>query len=212
MSAPSGGLVCSEHGMCSGCGYALRGLAGQADPRCPECGRVFDPADRSTFRDRRNRDVLGGRRSGPPARRLARWTNGHGLVRLACVAALTTIVPTWVVSWPWGEASMWTLTFAYGTAMWVVAAAGWVSRSFRARRASRAGHGRIARGRATWPRLLGSIVIGSAVLGTKYSTCVHGTYVSVGLFTFTIRESPQGPCFNERDWVPLLAAPWVDRP
>src|SRR5688572_14959917 len=33
---------------CMGCGYALRGLA---DPRCPECGREFDPDDWTTVRE-----------------------------------------------------------------------------------------------------------------------------------------------------------------
>src|SRR5690349_10031462 len=33
-------------GNCLGCGYSLIGLL---DPRCPECGRVFDPADRTTM-------------------------------------------------------------------------------------------------------------------------------------------------------------------
>lgn len=32
---------------CLGCGYEL---VGQEDPRCPECGREFDPDDASTFR------------------------------------------------------------------------------------------------------------------------------------------------------------------
>ncbi len=32
---------------CLTCGYALRG---QTEPRCPECGRAFDPDDTDTFR------------------------------------------------------------------------------------------------------------------------------------------------------------------
>ncbi len=32
---------------CLGCGYSLRGLA---EPRCPECGRPFDPADPTSVR------------------------------------------------------------------------------------------------------------------------------------------------------------------
>ncbi len=31
---------------CLGCGYALRGLI---EPRCPECGRAFDPNDPTTY-------------------------------------------------------------------------------------------------------------------------------------------------------------------
>jgi hypothetical protein len=36
-----------REGSCLGCGYALRGLT---EPRCPECGRGFDPLDPRTFR------------------------------------------------------------------------------------------------------------------------------------------------------------------
>ena len=35
-----------DNGFCLGCGYALRGLG---DPRCPECGRGFDPFDGKTM-------------------------------------------------------------------------------------------------------------------------------------------------------------------
>jgi len=37
---------------CLGCGYALQGLV---EPACPECGRGFDPADKSTFSRRSGR-------------------------------------------------------------------------------------------------------------------------------------------------------------
>jgi hypothetical protein len=36
-----------DHKRCLGCGYILDGLP---EPRCPECGRGFDPLDSSTFR------------------------------------------------------------------------------------------------------------------------------------------------------------------
>lgn len=36
---------------CRQCGFDLRGQPPDA-PRCPECGRVFDPADPKTFRNR----------------------------------------------------------------------------------------------------------------------------------------------------------------
>lgn len=39
-----------DNALCLGCGYSLRGLA---DDVCPECGRAFDPGDRSTFKVRR---------------------------------------------------------------------------------------------------------------------------------------------------------------
>ncbi len=46
-SAPAGQpLGLPEDACCLKCGYLLRGLSA---PRCPECGREFDPADRSTY-------------------------------------------------------------------------------------------------------------------------------------------------------------------
>ncbi len=36
----------AEDANCLACGYSLRGLA---DPRCPECGRSFDPANPATY-------------------------------------------------------------------------------------------------------------------------------------------------------------------
>lgn len=35
-----------DNAVCMGCGYALRGLP---VPRCPECGRAFDPNDPNSF-------------------------------------------------------------------------------------------------------------------------------------------------------------------
>lgn len=36
-----------DSAVCLKCGYLLRGLT---EPRCPECGRAFDPRNPSTFR------------------------------------------------------------------------------------------------------------------------------------------------------------------
>lgn len=52
----------SQEGFCARCGYSLRGLP---EPRCPECGRPFDPSSRETFLTGRQRWLLG-----PTARRL----------------------------------------------------------------------------------------------------------------------------------------------
>ena len=39
-------ILTSESSRCLGCGYSLMGLT---TFRCPECGQVFDPADRRTY-------------------------------------------------------------------------------------------------------------------------------------------------------------------
>src|SRR4051794_26855319 len=76
-------------GLCLGCNYPLRGLA---DPRCPECGRAFDPADPRTMNP--------GRPLGPVARQLlrpiGRWVVALGLAATASVAAATRPPVGWV--------------------------------------------------------------------------------------------------------------------
>lgn len=36
----------TEHAVCLDCGYALAGLQ---SPACPECGRLFEPANLTTY-------------------------------------------------------------------------------------------------------------------------------------------------------------------
>jgi hypothetical protein len=47
-----------DNRFCLDCGYSLRGLL---DPRCPECGRVFDPADPKTWSPRPPLEQRGGK-------------------------------------------------------------------------------------------------------------------------------------------------------
>jgi hypothetical protein len=46
LPAYNAAMVEPEHKRCLGCGYILDGLP---EPRCPECGRGFDPDDAETF-------------------------------------------------------------------------------------------------------------------------------------------------------------------
>ena len=48
---------------CLTCGYLLRGLP---DPRCPECGRPFDPTDASTYGSRGYAPALAAHLRRPP--------------------------------------------------------------------------------------------------------------------------------------------------
>jgi len=69
-------IAAPADGLCLDCNYPLRGLA---EPRCPECGRAFDPADAHTFN---------------PGRPMPRWTRwwlkpaGRGMLIGAALAAL----------------------------------------------------------------------------------------------------------------------------
>lgn len=70
---------------CRACGYALRGLT---EPRCPECGRAFDPAD--------SRTVYLGRVPGWFARLLLRppgWPLQSCLTLLALLALFSVSTP-----------------------------------------------------------------------------------------------------------------------
>lgn len=54
----------AERGLCRSCNYALRGLS---EPRCPECGRAFDPADPATMNLGRPLGAVGRWLFSPPA-------------------------------------------------------------------------------------------------------------------------------------------------
>jgi len=71
--------VYAEYGLCLDCDYPLRGLA---TPRCPECGRAFDPNDSWTMN------------VGRPMRRALRWLlrpPGRWTVAAAIVAAAVVV-------------------------------------------------------------------------------------------------------------------------
>ena len=72
---------------CSNCGYALRGLS-PATPRCPECGRAFDPADAKTYRQRP----------------LRRWGRHVKRAAFAIAALLLILIAVWGwFFWGWYE-------------------------------------------------------------------------------------------------------------
>jgi hypothetical protein len=62
--------------ICQGCGYVLDGLPA---PRCPECGRGFDPADPRTFR-------LPGKRARPGLVFLLAVGVGAAITLVVCLA------------------------------------------------------------------------------------------------------------------------------
>ena len=75
---------------CLGCHYNLRGLK---DPRCPECGRPFDPDNPETY-------YLG--RKGRPMGAIAqRWCRRPGLT-VPIVSGVLSASTLWVGTWPLG--------------------------------------------------------------------------------------------------------------
>lgn len=77
---------------CLQCAYALRSLPG---PRCPECGRAYDPSDPNTFRSDRRRRELWRIWAAPPSL----W---HVIP-----AILYTMVALHASSHPMGSANAW---------------------------------------------------------------------------------------------------------
>jgi len=71
---------------CRTCGYCLYGLA---SPVCPECGRVFDPDDPSSFIDRVLRAEIRQARRILRWKRIARWpSHARAAVIVICCAFL----------------------------------------------------------------------------------------------------------------------------
>jgi len=94
---------------CLGCGYSLRGLT---EPRCPECGRPFDPADPTTFW----RDRVPGR-----VGRFFLKAPGWPLDGVAVLGGLTMLVSD---SAPGGYFALFTLAVR----LWLVIGAAWLVR------------------------------------------------------------------------------------
>ena len=78
MSAGTTTDILESQMYCRGCDYDLRGLP---EPRCPECGRPFDPASPKTFRLR------------PRRQRLRRY------LRNACILVLILLIPAAPAAW-----------------------------------------------------------------------------------------------------------------
>ena len=124
-------------GLCRGCDYPLRGLT---EHRCPECGRPFDPSDPTTMNLGRPIGRLGRlflRPIGWPTVALAvlamlgvlwmsRWPAGGPVFGLVDVHYVR-----WVLTWQ-REQGRWPsldLLFVVSTAIAIVVAATWLSRS-----------------------------------------------------------------------------------
>src|SRR4051794_13191672 len=72
-------------GLCWECGYPLKGLP---TPRCPECGRPFDPANPVTMNMGEHVDGFAGRMLRPPG-----WP-------LYTLTALAVLVSLWAAAFP----------------------------------------------------------------------------------------------------------------
>lgn len=156
---------------CRDCGYALRGLA---DPRCPECGRGFDPGDPATVR-----------------------LPGDRLVWLPALATLAFLA--WVVAASVAVAVLIGVTHAAdprtGRLPAVAVAGAWVG-SF-ARRAVRGVPGELSprRRRRAWAALFALALLVGGPTSAVDRSCPHGTiWGALGLGL--ARSETGGPCAN----------------
>lgn len=85
-NTPTQPIDIDPHARCRGCGYALRELT---EPRCPECGRAFNPQNHESF-------ILPGltrRRLAQRLHRLSRWLIGRdGLGVQLCIASMIGVL------------------------------------------------------------------------------------------------------------------------
>src|SRR5215207_7045524 len=74
-------------GLCLDCGYALHGLP---EPRCPECGRAFDPLDPKTMN------------MGRELSELAKWVLGPVRWPVSVMSYAAVAVALWYARLPGG--------------------------------------------------------------------------------------------------------------
>jgi hypothetical protein len=133
-SEPVGAAV----GICWECGYPLKGLP---TPRCPECGRPFDPADPATMNLGRHVGGVAGRLLRPPGWPLYTLTAVAVLVSVWATASpmpsgqigpMLTRVWEQLTSPGWGRVlgayNAVEVQYGYAVLAWLIVAAVWIGR------------------------------------------------------------------------------------
>ena len=171
---------------CLGCGYPLRGLS---DPRCPECGRAFDPTDPYSV------DSLA-----YAQRRLRRAL--HWAPLAVWIATLGTMLVVEAYAYNRYEFYDW-LPFPLATCLIVAILTAWIARGL-ARRAligRRPDPSRLSERLARIGMWLtcGFIFLAFNGNGFQVWTCDHGTGWSLGPVGLA-HSTVGGPCRNHIDY------------
>jgi hypothetical protein len=163
-------------GLCWECGYPLKGLP---TPRCPECGRAFDPADPATMNLGRHVGGFAGKLLRPPGWPLYTFTL---LAALVSVWAAASPMPSGQIAsmlnrvWEYSNATNWPLVlakpgaievrYAYAVLAWSLVAAVWIARRIgRGVTVRRIAPGQRAAPLAYWRRwLIPPVVLGATIL------------------------------------------------
>ena len=189
--AESRGQDFTDRARCLGCGYALRGLA---EPRCPECGRTFDPNDPMTMR------VPGVSRRKPPKP----VPFAAALIVVAVVVALVTTVG---LHSPSGEVTVIGLLGWFGVFVF------WQVRNHREGAAAERGEPLPNDGPRHWRKIVLAVFVLSMLTGFGLHRCPHGRYYRYGpiaLFRSSgVGGGGGGPCRNVMAGRPMqLSANW----
>lgn len=183
--------------LCGGCNYPLRGLA---EPRCPECGRGFDPNDPRTMN------------LGRPTTALARWAlapPGRPLAGLALFAAAFTLAATSVPG-------SYVLVLLSAVLLWCVCGAWWLLRVLTAvvvdliyrRRAQRSAGGLWRWGVA--PALV-ALTVAAVKLGLPARAAYRLSRPAMDRLAARTMAAPPGTRWPGRQWVGVFPARDVER-
>jgi hypothetical protein len=163
----------TDVGLCIACGYALRGLP---QPRCPECGRWFDPCEPRTM------NVPGWRPPMPPAPPPEPPTFAGRIIVAAGFATLLVAV--------------FDLTGgAFGLLLWVGVLVAWRNRNRGMKRAKTRPLHMMKEGFAHWRLVL--TVLFALTFAPWYwnDICPHAEYWGFGRIVIA-RSRTGGPCRN----------------
>lgn len=137
---------------CQGCGYLLRDLP---EPRCPECGRTFDPADRSSMNLPQYRP------------RSVRTFGGQMIAAAVCALCFAILGRT-----PNFPTSLWHFLVAI---IWAGMLLAWLNR-----RVNGNAPNRLQEGPENWRRVVKVFLLLSALLCVRIVNCYHTTSIGFG--------------------------------
>ena len=130
----------------------------------------------------------------------------HLLLILAICATVAAIFaePSLIAHECCGPDPLGILIFAIGVSLpflaWLGVGIALVVRRVRARRGIDVG--------PAWPRAIGILFVLTLLLGVRYDTCPHATYITYGTAMVSVGGKP---CSNQRHSIPVLFAPFRNR-
>ena len=156
-----------EEATCLDCGYKLRALP---EPRCPECGRVFDPADPETMKVPAYAKA--------PLMRLR--TFGEEMIRASIVASALVIL---------GRFDVGPVVVLYGIALWILILLAWGLRRTSSGRVPSLAEG------PRWRPIVTLLLVLTMLMPCRFYSCPHASTLWFGPFGISYSNG-NGPCHN----------------